>query len=132
METEGDLVTHIAIWPFPRLSRYDSSPAAELTAGDIVEQYGPPEVVWPYIYGVEALWFEVGLWYPEQGVAFFGTGTLAPGEYCLDQNSPIFRGEFTVSMTLDEYIDYRFSPYRELADELVPWPGFGCSGWFAE
>lgn len=131
VETKGGLVTSIVIFPFPRLTRYNGgSPAAGLAAGDVVEQHGPPDVAWPIIYGVEDLWFEVGLWYPDQGVAYYATGVLDPGRYCLDPDSQVFRGEFSVPMTLDEYIDYRFSPFTELAQELVPWPGFGCSGWF--
>lgn len=131
VETEGGRVTLIVIRPFPRYPQYNvPSPAVNLTAGDVIEQYGPPEVAWPIFSGVEVLYFDVGLWYPERGVAFYASGTLDPSRECLDQDSPIYRGEFTISMTLDAYIDYRISaPNTEFADELVSWPGFGCSGW---
>jgi hypothetical protein len=134
VETVDGLATHIVISPYSRYARSGPSPVAKLTAGDVVEQYGPPEVAWPIITGVEVEYFEVGLWYPEHGVAFYASGTFDANRECLGQGSPIYRGEFTISMTLDEYIDYRFSPsYRgEFVDELVPWPGFGCSGWFGE
>jgi hypothetical protein len=135
VETEGDLVTFTLIEPFPRYPEpCVARPAPKLTAGDVVKQYGPPEVAWPTFTGVEVIYFEVGLWYPERGVAFYASGTFDPNRECLYQDSPIYRGEFTIPMTLDEYIDYRFSPsYRgEFADELVPWPGFGCSDRFGE
>lgn len=93
----------------------------ELTVGEIIDKYGPPEAMFAGIAGVDRRYVAVNLYYPTQGIQVRA--------HILDETGPVLEPAtkvYTVLYTVPaESLDSWLASW-EFERHIQPWPGYGA------
>lgn len=107
------------------------TPEINLTLGQVVTKYGPPEKVYTAIGGIEKLVYCFHLYYPSKGLHFISLTPIDPGE----QKAPVTEHwtvnsmEYFAPTSLEGYLEVAIPDIPEsrarALREVEDWQGFG-------